>query len=157
MSVVQRTARPDDYEAIVSVLDEWWGRPMAHMMPRLFLDHFHATSLIAERDGVLAGFLIGFHSPSSNGGAYIHFVGVAPEERRTGLARRLYKAFFEAAVQAGCTVVNAITGPVNTGSIAFHRAMGFTVRGPVPDYDGPGADRMVFERLLAAAEPVPRP
>jgi predicted GNAT superfamily acetyltransferase len=156
MSAVLRAARPDDYEAIVSVLDEWWGRPMAHLVPRLFLDHFHATSLVAERDGTLTGFLIGFHSPSRFGRAYIHFVGVTPEARRTGLAHRLYATFFEAAIQAGCTVVNAITGPVNTGSIAFHRAMGFTVRGPVRDYDGPGADRMVFERLLAAAEPVPR-
>jgi ribosomal protein S18 acetylase RimI-like enzyme len=96
-----------------------------------------------------AGFLIGFHSPSRPGSAYIHFVGVAPDERRTGLARRLYAAFFDAAIQVGCTTVSAITGPVNTGSIAFHKAMGFTVRGPVPDYDGPGADRMVFERSLA--------
>lgn len=150
MSAAVRGARPDDYAAIVSVVDEWWGRPVAHMVPRLFVDHFHATSLIAERDGALAGFLIGFHSPSQPGRAYIHFVGVAPGERRTGLARHLYAVFFEAAIQAGCTTVKAITGPVNMGSIAFHRAMGFAVRGPVPDYDGPGADRMVFERSLAA-------
>jgi predicted GNAT superfamily acetyltransferase len=153
VSAVLRRARPDDYEAIVSVVDEWWGRPMAHMMPRLFLDHFHATSLVAEREGTLAGFLIGFHSPSRPGGAYIHFVGVAPDERRTGLARRLYTTFFDAAVQDGCTTVNAITGTANTGSISFHRAMGFTVRGPVTDYDGPGSDRMVFERSLAVPQP----
>jgi len=148
MTAVLREARPDDYEAIVSVVDDWWGRPMAHMMPRLFLDHFHATSVVAERDGAMAGFLIGFHSPSRPGGAYIHFVGVAPNERRTGLARRLYTAFFDAAIQDGCTTVNAITGTANTRSIAFHRAMGFSVRGPVSDYDGPGAERMVFERPL---------
>jgi hypothetical protein len=28
--------------------------------------------------------------------------------------------------------------------------MGFSVRGPVTDYDGPGADRIVFERALTA-------
>jgi predicted GNAT superfamily acetyltransferase len=148
VSAVLRAARPADFEAIVSVVDEWWGRPMTHLVQRLFLDHFHATSLVAEGDGALAGFLIGFHSPSQPGRAYIHFVGVAPGERRSGLARRLYGAFFDGAIQAGCTTVNAITGPVNTGSIAFHRAMGFTVSGPVRDYDGAGADRMVFERPL---------
>jgi predicted GNAT superfamily acetyltransferase len=148
VSDVLRAARPDDYEAIVSVVDEWWGRPMAHLVPRLFLDHFHATSLVADGNGTLAGFLIGFHSPSQPGRAYIHFVGVAPDQRRSGLARRLYGAFFDAAIQAGCTTVHAITGPVNSRSIAFHRAMGFTVGGPVRDYDGPGADRMVFERSL---------
>ena len=148
MTVAVRTARPDDYEAIVSVVDEWWGRPLARMLPRLFLDHFHATSLVAEWDGALVGFLIGFHSASARDRAYVHFVGVAPAARQSGLARRLYETFFAAAREDGATLVSAITSPANSASIAFHRAMGFTVRGPVPDYDGPGVDRVVFERAL---------
>ncbi|MEU4227556.1 hypothetical protein AB0F17_24965 [Nonomuraea sp. NPDC026600] len=36
----------------------------------------------------------------------------------------------------------------NHGSIAFHTAMGFTVMGPVPDYDGPEVDRIVFQLQL---------
>ena len=149
MNVQVRPARPEDYEAIVAVVDDWWGRPMAGMLPRLFLDHFHATSLIAERDGELLGFLIGFHSASAPHRAYIHFVGVAPAARGTGLARRMYEKFFEASIQDGCTTVSAITSPMNTASVAFHKALGFTVTGPVPDYDGPGVDRIVFERQLA--------
>lgn len=149
MTVEVRPARPDDYESIVAVVNEWWGRPMARMLPRLFLDHFYATSLIAERDGELLGFLIGFHSASAPHRAYIHFVGVAPAARGTGLARQLYETFFAASIQDGCTTVSAITSPMNTASVAFHRAMGFTVTGPVPDYDGPGVDRIVFERQLA--------
>ena len=148
MTVAVRTARPDDYEAIVAVVDEWWGRPLARMLPRLFLDHFHSTSLIASADDELVGFLIGFHSASAPHRAYVHFVGVAPAARGTGLARHLYETFFRAAIQDGCTIVSAITSPQNTASIAFHEAMGFTVRGPVSDYDGPGAHRIVFERGL---------
>lgn len=151
MSVAVRPARPDDYESILAVVDEWWGRPMAGMLPRLFLDHFHATSLVASQDGELVGFLIGFHSPSAPHRAYIHFVAVAPAQRGTGLARLLYQTFFDAAAQDGCTTVSAITSPVNTASVAFHQAMGFTVKGPVPDYDGPGIDRIVFERQLPGA------
>jgi predicted GNAT superfamily acetyltransferase len=149
MNVDVRPARPEDYEAIVAVVDDWWGRPMARMLPRLFLDHFHRTSLVAERDGELLGFLIGFHSASAPHRAYIHFVGVAPAARGTGLARRMYEKFFEASIQDGCTTVSAITSPMNTASVAFHKALGFTVIGPVPDYDGPGVDRIVFERQLA--------
>jgi len=48
------------------------------MLPRLFLDHFHATSLVASSDDELVGFLIGFHSASAPHRAYVHFVGVAP-------------------------------------------------------------------------------
>jgi L-amino acid N-acyltransferase YncA len=44
--------------------------------------------------------------------------------------------------------VSAITSPVNRGSVAFHEAMGFSVEGPVPDYDGPGQAMMVFRRAL---------
>ena len=149
MKITMRAARPDDYAAIVSVVDEWWGRPIAGVLPRLFLDHFHATSLIAAHDGELAGFLVGLHSASLPDEAYIHFVGVAPRVRGSGLARRLYETFFETAIRAGRTRVHAITSPVNAGSISFHRAMGFTVTGPVRDYDGPGVDRIVFERELA--------
>jgi predicted GNAT superfamily acetyltransferase len=147
MTLVVRPARPDDYESVRAVVDEWWGRPMARMLPRLFLDHFFATSLIAEYDDALAGFLIGFHSPSVPHRAYIHFVAVAPAQRGTGLARRMYETFFEAAVQDGCTVVGAITSPGNTASVAFHRAMGFVVQ-QVPDYNELGVDRIVFERAL---------
>jgi hypothetical protein len=41
-----------------------------------------------------------------------------------------------------------VTSPVNVGSIAFHRSLGFSVSDPVADYDGPGADRVVFSRSL---------
>jgi hypothetical protein len=75
-----RPAQPSDYDDIVSVVDDWWGRPQAAGLPRLFLDHFHPTSLVARtEDGRLAGFLIGIFSPASAEEAYIHFVGVAAE------------------------------------------------------------------------------
>ena len=45
---------------VISVVDSWWnGRHMADMLPRLFFEHFTDTSFAAERDGELAGFLVG--------------------------------------------------------------------------------------------------
>ena len=143
-----RTARPEDFEAIVAVIDDWWGRPASRDLTRLFLDHFSDTSLIAEHDGELAGFLIGFLSPSKAQEAYIHFAGVAPAWRGAGLARSLYEQFFDRARQDGRTVVKAITSPQNGPSIAFHRAMGFTASDPIKDYDGPSLDRVVFVRSV---------
>ncbi|GAB2886696.1 GNAT family N-acetyltransferase [Streptomyces mayteni] len=143
-----RSARPGDYDAIVAVADDWWGRPVSEVLGRLFLDHFHRTSLVAERDGELAGFVIGFLSPSAPDEAYIHFTGVAPEHRRGGLARDLYQRFFAQARAGGRTTVRAVTSPVNEPSIAFHRALGFEVSEPRPGYEGPGRDRVVFSRAL---------
>lgn len=153
-----RPLRPSDFAPVIAVIDEWWGgRTMAPMLPRLFFDHFTDTSFAADRDGALAGFLVGFVSQSQPGTAYIHFVGVDPGERGHGVGRRLYGTFFDAVRARGCTRVRAVTSPVNTGSVAFHRRMGFglepgdvQVHGiPVAaGYDGPGQDRVRFVRDL---------
>jgi ribosomal protein S18 acetylase RimI-like enzyme len=147
--VTIRGAEPNDHARVVAVVDDWWGgRPMAAMLPRLFFEHFGDTSFVAENDGELAGFLCGFLSQSEAHAAYVHFVGVAPTMRGSGLARTLYECFFEVARAHGRDVVQAVTSPVNTTSVAFHRAMGFEVREPVPGYDGPGEDRVRLTKRL---------
>jgi len=152
-----RHLRPSDHAPVIAVIDEWWGgRAMTRMLPRLFFDHFTDTSFAADQDGALAGFLVGFVSPARPGEAYIHFVGVHPGERGRGLGRRLYGTFFDTVRARGCTRVRAVTSPVNTGSVAFHRRMGFQLAGdaqvdgiPVTaDYDGPGQDRVCFVKDL---------
>ena len=158
-----RPIRPSDYRTVISVIDDWWGgRHMADMLPRLFFEHFTDTSFAAERNGELAGFLVGFRSQSRPGEAYIHFVGVNPGERGHGLGRQLYECFFEAARAGGCGRVRAVTSPVNRGSVAFHRRMGFDIEpgeaGPdgiavAAGYDGEGQDRVRFVRQLAGDVP----
>ena len=102
---------------------------MVDMLPRLFFAHFRDTSFVAERDGELAGFLAGFLSQSDPEAAYVHFVGVSPEERGSGLGREL-------------------TSPANAGSLAFHQAIGFEPSPPQPGYDGPGEERVVLTRSI---------
>lgn len=145
---VLRPARADDYDDIAAVLDDWWGRPILPSLPRLFLDHFHRTSLVTEGPQGLSGFLVGILSPSERDQAYIHFVGVHPQARNNGLARTLYDQFFQIARNHDRRIVKAITSPVNQASIAFHRRLGFTVTGPVSNYHGPGRDLIVFERSI---------
>jgi len=153
-----RQLSPADHRTVASVIDEWWGgRQMSRALPRLFFDHFCATSLAAERDGELAGFLVGFISPSRPAEAYIHFVGVHPAERGNGLGRQLYERFFETARAADCRLVRAVTAPVNQDSVRFHRRMGFVIEpgdaevNGVPvtaGYDGAGQDRVRFTKTL---------
>jgi ribosomal protein S18 acetylase RimI-like enzyme len=143
-----RVATPADYDAIARVVDDWWGRPVLGSLPRLFLDLFHGTSLVIDGDRGPDAFLVGVLSPSQPQRAYIHFVGVSPAVRGRGYGRKLYEEFFRLARAAGCTSVSAITAPVNAGSAAFHRALRFTMIGPVDDYNGPGRPVLVFERDL---------
>lgn len=143
-----RVARPEDYDCIAAVIDAWWGRPVSASVPRLFLDHFWSTSRIAEDEQGLAGFLVAFVSASQPHLAYVHFVGIRPDHRRSGLARQLYEEFGNHARGLGCTELRAITTPANTGSIRFHKALGFTVSDPVADYNGPGRPMVTFRRQL---------
>nr|WP_211901211.1 GNAT family N-acetyltransferase [Saccharopolyspora erythraea] len=161
-----RRAEEDDHARIVEAIGTWWSdsrspqaaRELSMLVPRLFLQHFAGTSLVIERDGGFLGFLVGFVSQDHPEQAYVHFVGVDPAQRRGGVARRLYETFFDTVRRAGCTTVKCITSPVNTGSVGFHRRMGFSL---VPgddevdglpvhsDYDGLGQDRVCFVRELA--------
>jgi ribosomal protein S18 acetylase RimI-like enzyme len=122
---------------------------MAPMLPKLFFVHFEGTSFVVDDEaGQLAGFLIGFDSQSEPDEAYIHFVGVAPEQRGNGIGRALYERFFDEARSHGRTVVRSVTSPVNESSVAFHKAMGFEVERIAEDYDGPGEDRVLLVRRL---------
>jgi hypothetical protein len=56
-SVSVRVARPEDYDSIVAVVDEWWGRSVSPSLPRLFLDYFWSTSRVGEDEHGLAAFL----------------------------------------------------------------------------------------------------
>jgi ribosomal protein S18 acetylase RimI-like enzyme len=145
---VIRHAEPSDYARVIAVVDEWWGgRSMAPMLPKLFFVHFRDTSFVAEDDGALAGFLCGFRSQTFDDEAYVHFMGVAPASRASGLGRALYERFFEAVRPR--TVVRAVTSPLNERSVAFHRAIGFEVERVDEDYDGRGEARVLLVRRLA--------
>ncbi len=153
-----RNVRPDDYQPIISVLNEWWGgRPMSGMLPKLFFVHFGSTSFIAEIDHKIVGFLIGFLSQTYSEEAYIHFVGVHPEFRKKGIGRRLYQKFFQTVQTLGYVQVKCVTSPVNKSSIAYHLSMGFEAepseiqQDGIPyhlEYDGGGEDRVLFVKHL---------
>jgi ribosomal protein S18 acetylase RimI-like enzyme len=159
-NTVIRHAKADDYKVIIANVNEWWGgRPMAPMLPKLFFVHFGPTSFVAEKDGLIIGFVIGFVSQSYPGEGYIHFVGVHPDFRCTGLGHQLYERVFEAMIRNGCRVVRCVTSPVNKGSIAFHLHLGFkpeisekVIEGVsvFEEYDGPGEDRVLFSKVLSA-------
>lgn len=153
-----RPVHESDYKEVITVVDNWWGgRHMADMLPRLFFKYFRDTSFIAEEDDKIIGFLVGFISQSYSNEAYIHFIGIHPDYRKTGIAKQLYEMFFNIISKRGCNKVNCVTSPVNKGSIAFHKRMGFKIEkgdnevdgvSITTDYDGNGEDRVLFTKKL---------
>jgi ribosomal protein S18 acetylase RimI-like enzyme len=157
-----RNAEQADYLPIIQVVNDWWGgRRMSDMLPKLFFVHFKPTCFVAEHDGKILGFVIGLVSQTFPDEAYIHFVGVDPSVRKSGLAKSLYRKFFETAINLGCRTVHCVTSPVNKVSIAFHRSLGFSIKDNenvlegiafFEDYDGKGEDRVLFYRALGNME-----
>lgn len=153
-----RSVKGSDYYVISPLINEWWGgRNMSDMLPKLFFDHFTQTSFVAEKDGKLVGFLIGFLSQTHLNEAYIHFVGVHPEYRKHNIGKHLYNKFFNVIKQNNRSIVRCVTSPVNKGSIAYHTKMGFEIENGdkiVEDlsinsgYDGPNQDRVLFVKKL---------
>jgi ribosomal protein S18 acetylase RimI-like enzyme len=160
-SLTFRRPIPDDWDRVMAVVPEWWGgRDLRSMLPKIFFEHFRHTSLIAEHEDHLLGFLVGFFCADHDGEAYIHFVGVDPGWRRAGLAGDLYRRFIALARADGRTMVRAVTASVNKGSVAFHTALGFSILPgdaevdglPVTTDHGPQGDHVVrFELRLGEA------
>jgi ribosomal protein S18 acetylase RimI-like enzyme len=153
-----RHLQEEDYHHIITVMDDWWGgRAMSEMLAKLFFTHFRDTSFIAEEDGEIIGFLIGFLSQTYPDEAYVHFLGVHPNHRKQRVALTLYEHFFDAVRQRGRRTVRLITSTVNKQSIAFHTHIGFEIEPQetkidgipfYPNYDGPGKDRVLFIKRL---------
>jgi predicted GNAT superfamily acetyltransferase len=153
-----RSVKGSDYYILSPLINEWWGgRNMSDMLPKLFFDHFTNTSFIAENNGEITGFLIGFLSQSHSDESYIHFVGVHPDFRKLNIGKKLYNHFFNVVKLNGCNIVRCVTSPINKVSIVYHTKMGFEIeKGDKKidgvevhtNYDGSNQDRVLFIKHL---------
>jgi ribosomal protein S18 acetylase RimI-like enzyme len=136
-----------DFDYVVQVLDRWWGGPSGERAHPVFFYELGKDGLIAEADGQVVGFLLGFVAPTTPPTGYVHLVGIHPDFRRRGVGQQLYAEFTERCRTAGARRLKAITTVGNEGSVEFHRALGFDVRED-QDYAGPDRARIVFTKEL---------
>ena len=140
---------PAQVADLLRVLDDhprYWGqRDLRALHQPVLVQEFGETCLVARGEDGIRGYVFGFVTPTGTG--YVHLVATREDARGTGLARRLYAAFAEAAQRQGAVRMKAITSVGNTGSIAFHRRLAFTAE-TVDDYNGPGLAMVVFRRAL---------
>jgi len=146
---VLRNVTVEDLTVILSELDDFWqeGRDMGFLHQALYVHEFAETSVLAERERRILGYLLGFVAPAGYG--YIHAVGVRAAARGEGIGRLLYGRFAELAGAGGATSLKAITAPENTDSRGFHAALGFS-ENLVEGYSPSGGTRVVFRRRLNA-------
>jgi ribosomal protein S18 acetylase RimI-like enzyme len=117
-----------------------------------------ATVLVAVVDGVVAGSatleLTERIRPSSTGPlapdeAHLRMLGVSPEFRARGIARRLVTACIEAAHAAGKERLTLDTAPVMVAAQRLYTSMGFT---PTPERPMPDGSVLLGYTLAIATE-----
>ena len=153
-----RNTSPNDHEHVLSVMPTWWnGRDLTSMIPKVFFIHFCDTSFIIEDEEKLIGFLVGFMSQTDENVGYIHFVGVHPEYRKSGIGRKLYQQFFKLCELKNRSIIKSCTSPINKLSIDFHQRMGFEIEpgnGHVDgnsvtmDYLGSNNPKVLFKKII---------
>src|SRR6185436_17491388 len=92
-AMIIRGIKKSDYDYIVAVLDRWWGGPSGERAHPVFFYELGEQALIAEENGEVMGFLLGFVAPTSPKVAYVHLVGIHPDHRRRGVGKELYEQF----------------------------------------------------------------
>ncbi len=145
--MVTRKIVKADFDAIVEVIDHWWGGPISTFAHPIFFHEFGDMALVAEDEGSMIGFLLGFVAERPVRTGYVHLVGIHPDHRRKGVGRELYTRFTEASATTGCVRMKAITTAGNEGSLRFHLAVGWQAL-EVDDYAGKGRRRIVFTKEL---------
>ncbi|MER6298207.1 GNAT family N-acetyltransferase [Kitasatospora sp. NPDC001539] len=146
---MQPTIETADITDLVQVVEDhhrYWGERdlRAGHLPVLVRE-FGSTCFVARGEAGILAYLVGFVTPDATG--YVHLIATRDDARGLGLARRLYEEFERVARTQGAVRLKAITSLPNTGSVAFHRSIGFSDE-IVEDYLGPGRSMVVFRREL---------
>jgi GNAT superfamily N-acetyltransferase len=147
---------PADLHLVVERHPRYWGdRDLRALHQSVFPQEFPDTCFAARADlprpdgtvepDAILGYLVGFVTPDGTG--YIHLVATRDDARGLAVGRRLHAAFADTAARLGAVRLKAITSVTNTGSVAFHTALGFTAVTD-PDHNGSGAPMVVFRREL---------
>jgi ribosomal-protein-alanine N-acetyltransferase len=114
-----------------------------------FVRHPRSTTIVAERDGQIAGFCV-VDWKLESGRKLGHFItiDVAPELRRNGLGRLLMQAGEAELAAMGCFAIALEVAMNNAGAQAFYERLGYREMGRIPGYYADGTDALVLRKAL---------
>jgi ribosomal-protein-alanine N-acetyltransferase len=97
-------------------------------------------------DGTMVGFIVGIVEPDRTG--HITTLGVAPEHRRRGVARRMLLKVEEGFKRRGVRITRLEVRSVNTGAQDLYAKLGFAVTQRLPRYYSNGGDGLLMIKSL---------
>jgi ribosomal protein S18 acetylase RimI-like enzyme len=147
----------EDFNEIISNITDFWGSDRTLHLHQSFLIHeFGNTAFVIKDKEIVIAYLFGFFSQTQSL-AYVHLIGVKENYQKRGLGKMLYENFIEIAKSRNIHKIKAITKPINTKSINFHKnKIGMSLLGEpdenginvIKNYSGINEDRVVFEKQI---------
>jgi ribosomal protein S18 acetylase RimI-like enzyme len=158
-----RWCRPEDRQIVLSFLAETgFFRPDEIDIARELLDSAiaegpkgHYQSFVACANGQTVGWVCWGPTPCTLGTFDIYWIGVAPNMQGRGIGRTL-TAFAEqsmAACGGQLFVVETSSRETYTPTRRFYEALGYREAGRIPNFYGPGDDRVIFTKTAQDALP----
>ncbi|HZI19129.1 MAG TPA: N-acetyltransferase [Pyrinomonadaceae bacterium] len=97
-------------------------------------------------DGLMVGFIVGIIEPDATG--HVTTLGVAPEHRRRGIARRMLLKVEDGFRRRRVTISRLEVRSVNTGAQDLYRGLGYSVTQRLPRYYSNGGDGLLMVKAL---------
>lgn len=127
-----RPMRIDDLEAIVEIDRKIFGKARPEYWKKIVVpnDQYPFSSLVAELEGKVIGFIVGevsggkFGVPDTVG--WLTTIGVDPDYQHRGVARKLSDTFIQNLKSVGVRIVYTLVNWSDWDLLRFFRNMGFT-------------------------------
>lgn len=108
----------------------------------LLCTDFAATSAVAEEDGRVVGFVVGYRPPGRPEALFVWQVAVGKDQRGRGLGARLLSEVLERSLEGGVAYLEATVTPSNEASWSLFR--GFARRAGADCREAPGFSSQLF-------------
>jgi len=127
-----RTMLPSDLDRIIDIDIKVLGKPRPDYWKKqleLVEKRSQVSSLVAELDGKVIGFIIGYPSmweygvPEKIG--WIDTIGVDPDYQRTGVAKMLFKEMANSLKKVGVVTIYTVVTRRDWVLLKFFNSMGF--------------------------------
>ncbi len=144
-SILIRRLTSRDFEGVLEIDKEVFGGYDPSIFTA-FYEYYGKTTLVAESNGQVVGFILGFkHTPLEG---RVFWLAVLPGFQSRGIGRRLLTTILSIFRKMGAVSATLEVRVSNKKAQALYSEMGFRMAGIYPNYYSDGETAIVMKRML---------